>query len=74
MQPFETIYVDGKVVACDGGDALGHPRVYLNLGVDGKVECPYCSRLFILRASHGDEPAPGALPRTPGAPAPPAKP
>jgi len=74
MQPFETIYVDTKVVACDGGDVLGHPRVYLNLGGDGKVECPYCSRLFILRTGQGEAPAPGTLPRTSGAPVPPAKP
>ena len=25
-------------------------RVFLNLGHDGKVECPYCSRLFVNRA------------------------
>jgi uncharacterized Zn-finger protein len=48
MQPFETIYVDDNVVACNGGGgALGHPLVYLNLSTEGKVECPYCSRLFI---------------------------
>jgi uncharacterized Zn-finger protein len=48
MQPFETIYVDTQVVACNGGGgALGHPRVYLNLGPDHRVECPYCSRLYI---------------------------
>jgi uncharacterized Zn-finger protein len=48
MQPFETIYVEDNIVACNGGGGpLGHPRVYLNLGAAGKVECPYCSRLFI---------------------------
>jgi uncharacterized Zn-finger protein len=56
MQPFETIYVDGRVVACNGGGgALGHPRVYLNLGADGKIECPYCSRLFLLRTGHAGD-------------------
>ena len=51
MGPFETIYIDEAVAACDGGDApLGHPRVYLNLAPAGKVECPYCSRLFVNRA------------------------
>jgi uncharacterized Zn-finger protein len=63
MQPFETIYVDDGVVACNGGGGpLGHPRVYLNLGRGGKVECPYCSRLYILRgkagAAHVAEPPP----------------
>ena len=26
---------------------MGHPRVYLNLTPNGRVECPYCSRLFV---------------------------
>ena len=48
----ETVYVMEKKVACDGGEgALGHPRVYLTMGADGKVECPYCDRLFILDQS-----------------------
>ena len=50
MQPFETIEVDEPVVACNGGGgALGHPRVFLNLTSTGRIECPYCSRLFVLR-------------------------
>jgi uncharacterized Zn-finger protein len=48
MQPFEIIYVGENIVACNGGGGpLGHPRVYLNLAPAGRVECPYCSRLFI---------------------------
>jgi uncharacterized Zn-finger protein len=58
MGPFETIYINETVAACNGGGGpLGHPRVFLNLGRDGKVECPYCSRLFVNRAMQ--EPAPG---------------
>jgi len=53
MGPFETIYINETVAACNGGGGpLGHPRVFLNLGRDGKVECPYCSRLFVNRATH----------------------
>jgi uncharacterized Zn-finger protein len=49
-EPFETITVDTDRVACDGGGGpLGHPKVYLNLGAEGRVECPYCSRVFVLR-------------------------
>ena len=60
MQPFEIVYVSKETVACDGGDgALGHPRVFLNLGADGKIECPYCSRLFIHESKRG-APAVGA--------------
>ncbi len=65
MQPFETIEVHTIVVACDGGDGpAGHPKVYLNLAAAGSVECPYCSRLFVLRrpgaaaAPHNPPPAP----------------
>ena len=53
--PTETIHVDDAVVACDGGDgALGHPRVWLRI-VDHQVQCPYCSRLYVLNegAGHG---------------------
>lgn len=59
MGPFETIYIDEMVVACNGGGGpLGHPRVYLNLAPLGRVECPYCSRLYINRAvSASGEPA-----------------
>jgi len=49
IEPPETILVTEKVVACDGGGgALGHPRVWLNMGDDGRVDCPYCDRLFLL--------------------------
>ena len=59
MQPFETIYVDETIVACNGGGgALGHPRVYLNLSAEGKVECPYCSRLYIRRPAPPEQPTP----------------
>jgi uncharacterized Zn-finger protein len=51
MQPFETVYVDKVVVACEGTGTGGHPRVFLNLAASGQVECPYCSRLFILKST-----------------------
>ena len=51
--PTETIHVDERTVACDGGgDALGHPRVFLRIA-DQQVECPYCSRLYVLNAGAG---------------------
>lgn len=54
--PTETIMVNERVVACDGGDGvLGHPRVYLRI-VHRQVMCPYCSRLYVLKdgADHAD--------------------
>jgi uncharacterized Zn-finger protein len=48
VTPTETIHVDSRTVACDGGDgALGHPRVFLRIP-DEQVMCPYCSRLYVL--------------------------
>lgn len=50
MTPFETIEIDQMVTACNGGGGpMGHPRVYLNLAPAGRVECPYCSRLYVNR-------------------------
>jgi uncharacterized Zn-finger protein len=50
MEPFEVIEVETTTVACDGGGgALGHPRVYLTLSKEGEIECPYCSRKYVLR-------------------------
>jgi uncharacterized Zn-finger protein len=47
----EIIQVDDTRVRCDGGDgALGHPRVFLEMGDESFVECPYCDRRFVLRA------------------------
>ena len=38
-------------VACNGGGgSLGHPQIFLTLGNDGRVTCPYCSREFVKRA------------------------
>jgi uncharacterized Zn-finger protein len=61
MTPFETVEIDDIVAACNGsGGALGHPRVFLNLAPSGRVECPYCSRVFVNRAMspHTDVPPP----------------
>ena len=49
MQPVETVSVETRTVACDGGGALGHPRVFLNIGAEGAVDCPYCGRRYILK-------------------------
>jgi uncharacterized Zn-finger protein len=53
--PTETIHVDSRTVACDGGDGpLGHPRVWLRIA-DREVVCPYCSRLYVLNPGAGDD-------------------
>ena len=45
----EPIQVETTSVSCDGGSgASGHPNVYLNIGQEGQIVCPYCSRTFVL--------------------------
>ncbi|MBI1196503.1 MAG: zinc-finger domain-containing protein [Phenylobacterium sp.] len=53
----EVIQVRSHRVSCDGvGGALGHPRVWLEMGEAGFVECPYCDRRFVLApGSEGPE-------------------
>ena len=47
--PPEVVEVSTTRVACDGdGGALGHPKVYLEMGDDDFVECGYCDRRFVL--------------------------
>ena len=54
---FETIEIDDVIAACNGGGGpMGHPRVYLNLTPHGRVECPYCSRLFVNPKMAGQVP------------------
>lgn len=56
IKPPETEKVTTSQVVCDGGEgALGHPRVFLNMGDEGKVECPYCDKLFILESGLADK-------------------
>ncbi|TAH35352.1 MAG: zinc-finger domain-containing protein [Alphaproteobacteria bacterium] len=48
-QAIETVIVQSRKLNCDGGDGpLGHPRVFLNMGVHDFIDCPYCSKKYIL--------------------------
>jgi len=50
----EIVEVTERSVSCDGGGGvLGHPKVYLNMGGDAFVECPYCDRRFVLAPGPG---------------------
>lgn len=52
----ETMIVDSRKVVCDGGSGpLGHPRVYLRI-LENEIQCPYCSRRFILEPGGGGSP------------------
>lgn len=55
VPPPEVVPVRSRRVACDGvGGALGHPRVWLEMGDEDFVECGYCDRRFVL-AGDGHE-------------------
>jgi uncharacterized Zn-finger protein len=48
MNPLEITYVNSKKISCSGSDADSrHPLVYLNIGKDNFVICPYCGKHFI---------------------------
>jgi uncharacterized Zn-finger protein len=52
----ETIEVTTSRIACDGGGAAGHPRVWLQIDPDkGFVECGYCDRKYVLKAGAARE-------------------
>ena len=52
----ETVMVRSHRIACEGvGGALGHPRVWLELGAAGFVDCPYCDRRFVAATQAGHD-------------------
>lgn len=54
LAPPEVVETTDHRVSCDGvGGALGHPRVFLELGAKPFVECPYCDRRFVAVAGGG---------------------
>ncbi len=63
VEPPEVIVVDSHRVWCDGsGGALGHPRVYMEMGAAGFVECGYCDRRFVAASHHGHDEAEALAP------------
>jgi uncharacterized Zn-finger protein len=50
-QGVEKIYVGVKEFQCMGARSpFDHPHVYLDMGGDSQVLCPYCSTLFVHNA------------------------
>ncbi len=45
----EIVLSDSPKVVCDGNGLGGHPRVFLTMGNDDHVDCPYCDRRFVLK-------------------------
>jgi len=60
----EVILVHAHRIACEGvGGALGHPRVWLEMGAEPFVECPYCDRRFVAAGAgaHGADHLPAGV-------------
>jgi len=43
-----------QIISCDGTDSSNlevskHPLVYFKVGLDQRVECPYCGKEFIFK-------------------------
>jgi uncharacterized Zn-finger protein len=62
----ETTIVDTHRVWCDGAGnirggenylpaSLGHPRVWMEIGSKGYVDCGYCDRRFVLAGGPADD-------------------
>jgi uncharacterized Zn-finger protein len=49
-QSNETMEVAESRITCNGNGKLGHPKVYLEIGETGSVDCPYCGKRFVLKA------------------------
>jgi uncharacterized Zn-finger protein len=60
-QGAEKIFVGVKELNCMGARApFDHPHVYLDMGSEGQILCPYCSTLYVhdpRLAAHDSEPA-----------------
>ena len=56
----EKIHVAAKELQCMGASPPhDHPHVFLDMGADRQIICPYCSTLFVLDDQlHGDETVP----------------
>ena len=55
IPPSEIIVTAEHRIACDGGGgALGHPKVFLEMGEGDFVECPSCDRRFVRAGSSED--------------------
>ncbi len=45
----DILYANSKKVSCDGSSSSSkHPLVYLHMGENDFVVCPYCSKYFSL--------------------------
>lgn len=46
MNAEERVNISSSHVKCDGGED-GHPLIYLEVGDNNTVTCPYCGKIFV---------------------------
>lgn len=51
---------DAHQACCDGGGALGHPKVFYSFDGADEIICGYCDRLFTKKHMPGAKPLKGA--------------
>jgi uncharacterized Zn-finger protein len=52
----EKIFIGVKELKCMGArPPFDHPHVFLDMGTDSQILCPYCSTLFVYDARLGVE-------------------
>ena len=57
MDKTDIIETTKRHVACEGdGEISTHPKIYLKIGAENSVTCPYCSKHFILKAEAAKAP------------------
>ncbi|WHQ46858.1 MAG: zinc-finger domain-containing protein [Candidatus Midichloria sp.] len=44
--------MNSKHVCCDGGPYYGHPKIYLEIGTDEHIKCPYCGQVFVYTSKN----------------------
>ena len=50
--PSQITIVTSKRISCDGpGGALGHPRIFIDMGQNNTARCKYCDQIFKLKVA-----------------------
>lgn len=56
IDPAKSEVVTSHKVSCNGGGgALGHPRVWMEMGGDEYAQCKYCDKRFVLKDGAHDK-------------------
>ena len=55
QQNADRVIVTSTRISCDGGGgALGHPKIWMDMGQATEVKCKYCDRVFVLDEAAAD--------------------